>query len=339
MVDTIRIRTRVRNLDETKIFEFSCQKVGNLKYRYFKDVITVGSWSRDLNFVIRDDLTLVFEFSLPKFYFNHNLHLASFEMINDALNDIRKSFLSICDIPEIDDWDCMRIDLCDYLDTTDAYHSLSLLKHISFPRKKSYYYDTSVMYVGNSYSTKVYLKYPEFMINDFMAIKKVDLGYAMQLKNLADNKLRVETTYRSKWLKENLGTIKTPKIKDIIIKKNKLINHFKYTKKKLLLNVNPMLMVQKNLLKELKQLYPKKKNTALRIYQFYVLYYNTYDFNKRAIEQLYSKSTICRYKFIISSILSQSYVNDIDVQYRIGMITNKQYKHFKSMASCSSSSS
>lgn len=165
-----------------------------------------------------DEKFLTLEFSLPKFWQGHNIHLL-YEL-TPSLEEMRRIFSRELHLrlPPIRDWLVKRLDLC------YAWHCptqviaeqvLESLKRLHYPRKKPTIFPSAVMFVGKTYSLKFYLKLPEFINNDRKALieEKAKMEWINYLEELADGVLRCEATLRSQWLGKN--GIKT--VHDLII--------------------------------------------------------------------------------------------------------------------------
>jgi len=290
MVDTIRLKFNISHLNEEKLLSISYAKSGEIRYKVFKDVIQVGSFSYDLSLYVSNNSQLFLEFSVPKFLYGHNLKEAFFHDLIPVLSSIKSQIDLFCCSPDIALWEVQRLDLCKYIFSDNCYSDIHLYQILDYPRKKKYIYDTSVMFVGSSFSSKFYIKEDEFFKHDFKKISKFDISLAYKLLNISKEKIRFETSYRSKSLKDILH-LKKVTLYDIIIKEIYIVNHFNKTLKKLKGDISPQDMKQKNLLSELRKKY--KPTRALQLYQFYVFYYSD-DFNKSVIKNMYSRSQIYR---------------------------------------------
>lgn len=300
MIDTIRLKIKVKSVNPQFLLSLSCQKDGKLKYKVFKDVINVGSFSYFINIYISNENDLFLEFSLPKYLFGHNLKSAGFTKLLPVLREIRTTLKTFCVPVPMSKWEVQRIDICDYKRSLNPYSDIFFYQAISFPRKKKYVYDTSVMFVGSSYSVKVYIKEDEFFRHDFKRIAKFDTSLAYNLLNDSKGLIRIETSYRKKVLS---GIFHTDHLSvyNLVKDREMLLLHNRITLKKIYADVSPKKMEQKNLLRELKKYY--KPQRALQLYQFYVFYISD-DENKLLLKEMYSRSQIYRnFKSIRQAIL------------------------------------
>lgn len=154
------------------------------------------------------DAKLVLEFSIPKFWYGHNIRLLHDFMI--PLRELRASLnrqfnLKRLPLPDPAEWTVMRLDPCyAYRFPNQKASQLYLdgLKHLSYPKKKPILYETSIVFPGQTYSLKFYLKHPEFRQHDMKALIKSGsaLEWVNLLEDLARGVLRCEATLRSKYL-------------------------------------------------------------------------------------------------------------------------------------------
>lgn len=153
---------------------------------------------------------LYMEFSVPKFYYSHNIHLLhnfsiALTKLQQTLNE-RFRFskrLSLVDPPC---WTVLRADLCyawRFSDQVTAQHYLNSLKTLGYPKKKPIIYPESIVFPGGTFTIKFYLKYPEFKAHDYKALlkAKTSLEWIEHLEKLATGVLRYEITLRTKFLR------------------------------------------------------------------------------------------------------------------------------------------
>lgn len=152
---------------------------------------------------------LFIEFSVPKFWYGHNINL----LYNwkDALHLLKGFFesqfkLTRMRLPDVDSWEVLRFDACyawrfPSQDHAQAY--LDNLKRLKFPYKDPTIRKESIFFPGATYSVKAYLKLPEFLKHDQRELIKqgVALEWVNHLENLASGVLRFEVTLRSQWLR------------------------------------------------------------------------------------------------------------------------------------------
>lgn len=152
---------------------------------------------------------LIIEFSVPKFWYGHNICL----LYNwrDALSEIKGYFetqfkLTRMKLPSVNSWQVLRFDACYAWRFPSQEHAqayLDNLKRLKFPYKEPTIRRTSIFFPGATYSVKVYLKYPEFQKNDLKALleQEASLEWINHLEDLSRGVLRFEVTCRSQFLK------------------------------------------------------------------------------------------------------------------------------------------
>lgn len=291
MIDTIRLRTKLlKPCNNDSFLQISAVKENNIKYKIFRDQINVGSYSYNINIFINSLDFLFVEFSVPKLLFGNNIDLAFFSDILKTLRKVEKTLSDYLTLKDCTVWEVMRLDLCRYIKSDNPYRDIHMFQMLDYPRQKKYIYDTSVMFVGRSYSSKFYIKEDEYLKHDFKEISKYDLSLAYNILAKSKNKIRFEVGYRSQALKQILG-LQCVTIQDILDKELDLRQHFYKVYTKLYGDIDPKRMEQNSLLELLQQQYKPKR--ALQLYQFYVLYYSD-DFNKKIIKENYSRSQIYR---------------------------------------------
>ncbi len=189
---------------------------GDLLFRRVSGVAKTDSESfhRELRWDISSnyepDCKLYLEFSVPKYWYGHNIHLL-YDFIT-ALRHLKQSLegqfklKTRAKLPDVMTWQVFRVDVCYTwrFPTQQACHLyLESLKRLRFPRKIPVIYPTSIHFKGKTYSLKAYEKLPEFRIHDLkeMLKAKTDLAWINHCEDLANGILRVEATLRRQYLK------------------------------------------------------------------------------------------------------------------------------------------
>ncbi|AFY59260.1 Phage replication protein CRI (plasmid) [Rivularia sp. PCC 7116] len=178
-----------------------------------------NSYHRDIKFDVDtnyrpDDTYLTFEFSIPKFWIGHNVHLV-YDWVT-PLEYFRKLLQKQlhCKFPVLDKWKLRRVDVCYAwkLPTQDyAKHVLTSLKGLKYPYKQPIIYPDSIVFPGSTYSLKFYLKLPEFRQHDLRAMVKANYKYEWinWIEERSEGVLRYEATLRRVYLKRNgIDTVK-----------------------------------------------------------------------------------------------------------------------------------
>lgn len=151
---------------------------------------------------------LTLEFSIPKYWYGHNIHLL-YDYL-EALKELRKSLQKQLrlKLPDVKNWQVWRADVCYAWRCPSqriAESILDSIKKLHFPRKRPHIYGDSIMFAGTTYSLKFYLKLPEFFAHDRKALLKANarLDWINYLEQKADGVLRCEATLRRKYLQRN----------------------------------------------------------------------------------------------------------------------------------------
>jgi hypothetical protein len=154
------------------------------------------------------DAKLWLEFSVPKFWYGHNIIM----LYNwpKTLNHFRERLVTQFELrrsrfPKIEDWEVYRADACYAYKLPSqqlAQMVLDGLKRQRFPKKKPTIYPDAIFFGGGTFAFKVYLKRPEFFKHDRKALLKqeVALEWVEHLENLSDGVLRVEASMRRQYL-------------------------------------------------------------------------------------------------------------------------------------------
>lgn len=166
-------------------------------------------WDVDRNW--SGECKLWLEFSVPKFWYGHNIHLLyefldALRVLKARLDDLFR-LRTRSKLPSPESWQVYRADACyawRFPSQVAAQEYLNSLKHLHYPRKHPTIHPTSIVFIGTTYSFKFYLKLPEFKVHDRKELlkAKASLEWINHLESLADGVLRCEVTLRRKWLKK-----------------------------------------------------------------------------------------------------------------------------------------
>jgi II/X family phage/plasmid replication protein len=195
------------------------------------------------------------------------------------------------DFPFRANWQLMRIDLCYAwkFETQDqAEVMLDILRSFNFGRKKKATYDTSVMYVGQSYSLKFYLKHPEFFRHDFKILR--DLGhvdFAYRMLDVAKGVLRFEVTLRKPFLNYHFGKKKIY-VKDL--REEKLWSIIYQLFDRFMGGFNIKYKTKQQIKALLITAWGKKKGGRLNVFYSYFI-----TEGKSACREIYASSTVWQY--------------------------------------------
>lgn len=188
---------------------------GELLFRRTKGIATTDgeSFHRQLRWDMpneySDDCKLILEFSVPKYWYGHNIRL-----LYDFAEPLRCLKVALENqfglrgkkrLPDIMTWLTLRVDVCytwQFPSQRIAQSYLDSLKRLHYPRKKPTYYPTGILFAGNTFSVKFYLKAPEFRNHDRKEMLKsgASLEWINHCEEIADGVLRFEATLRGKFL-------------------------------------------------------------------------------------------------------------------------------------------
>lgn len=229
MIDTLKLLIQLSQQQHERIHYAEAQKdrwqwaqfnpmYSALRLHKFDGLMKTDSQSfhREIRYTVphewKEDSCLVVEFSVPKFWYGHNIFLL-YDWFN-ALQEFRQQFnqqLELqgeLELPALEEWKLARVDVCYAwrFPTQDlAKGFLNSLKTIKFPWKEPTIYRESILFRGASYSLKFYLKLPEFKKHDQKELirQKASLEWINYLEKEAEGVLRVEATLRWLYLKRN----------------------------------------------------------------------------------------------------------------------------------------
>jgi hypothetical protein len=300
----------------------------NVVIKDFFQVHNLGSWCRDITCIIDEyNHRILIEFSLPKFVNGQNV---------DLLYNYRAGLLDFigfiyqyfrCPLPDektLMAIELSRIDFCYYYKYPSQIHANDFIRSFkswcNHKRKKIHYYDTSVMFVGRSYSLKFYMKYNEFQTHDKREIQKnitmiLDSQYKDSSKTIKDyndminycdafstGMVRCEFSVRKQKLNyDNLYTIKDLLELDVIDYYEGLLDR---------MGVLKMGHTQKD--EYFNQLKSDKK----------LLYYCSLleTFGKDKVKELYCRQTVSKYDKMLRDLSIQmgdfDLLKDIDLHVR-----------------------
>lgn len=204
----LRRRGRLRSIDDVRDGEI-------LEVWTSQEPELEGSWSRKIQCRIKGngyhanyERSLWFPgFSLCKFVLGHNVKLLyDFEGALCCFERwlYEQSGVARGGLAPLGQWRVTRLDLC-YSWDVGRKGALSLIewaKHSSYTRKKAATYETAVMWVGSSYSCKLYHKGSEFEVHDAGALIKAGIpgDRVEELAKIADRLVRFEVGMRARAL-------------------------------------------------------------------------------------------------------------------------------------------
>lgn len=190
--------------------------IGELRFVKMSGLVKTDqhSYHRELRWdiepVYSPDSKLILEFSIPKYWYGHNIRL--FYEFTKALSVLKTALEGLfglktrSKLPDPLTWHLYRVDVCyawQFPTQIAAQEYLNSLKGFSYPRKRPIIYPTSIVFQGATYTLKFYLKHPEFRTHDMKELvkAKASLEWINHLEALADGVLRCEATLRRQYLK------------------------------------------------------------------------------------------------------------------------------------------
>lgn len=302
MIDTIRFRIKIPEDIYRKIREKAVEITkhdngnGTTYFNILHSNISVGSYSRKINIFVSDQDTLFLEFSIPKYYYGHNIFLLYPDKIQPCIDKIFRELVEYFgDFPNPIEWFIERLDLCyawKLPSQETAQDILDVLRSYPFPRKKMSFYDTSLMAVGSTYSIKFYLKHPEFYKHDFKEILKNQslMEYAHDLLNISEGVLRFEVTLRSKALYKYFPKRLFEKITVQDLDSDIIAAILENIYKKFVKGIKPKLMTPTEVYQTLKKVY--NPNKARILWEFYMIYHASDPNISEVLRKSYSRIAI-----------------------------------------------
>jgi hypothetical protein len=227
MLDTLKVSIPLAKAQHKRIRDVAAkadrwqwvlcnESTGELMFRRISGLASMDgeSFHRELRWDIPqtygNDCKLSLEFSVPKYWYGHNIRLL-YDFIA-ALKSLKRSLEKQFgmkgrgQLPDVMNWEVSRVDACygwQFPHQRLAQQFLDSLKRLHFPRKSPVIYPTAILFKGNTYSVKFYLKHPEFRSHDLKALVKANasLEWVNHCEQMADGVLRFEVTLRSRYLK------------------------------------------------------------------------------------------------------------------------------------------
>ena len=226
MIDTVRVGIPIsesqfaslkKSLDSSDKWQWAQVQLSTDKKRFISRrgemQMDKPSFHRNIFWQIPDfykseETFLGFEFSVPKYWYGHNIYLLhDFIKALEGFKSLVESQLDF-EVADLNSWQLSRLDCC-YAwrcpNQPTAEQMLNSLKSLRFPYKKPTIYPTALSFPGATYSVKFYLKLPEFIKNDRCTLlkQKVSLEEINHLEDIATGVIRFETTLRRKYLQRN----------------------------------------------------------------------------------------------------------------------------------------
>jgi len=299
VIDTIRFKIPISEeffiIVKNKCVEFQKldKKTSSVFFKFYTDNVSLGSFDSSVNFFIDDfNQDVIFlELSLPKFFYGNNVYLLTNDNFNKVFDLLYTSLVSYFgDFPKLRVWEIQRLDLCyawRFASELQASQVLDVLRSYSYPRKKVYFYDTSIMAKGTTFTLKFYLKYPEFKKHDFSKMAHKSPSHAHDILDLSKGVLRFEITFRKKAFLNYFG------------KQHLFINDLDYnqfimilsdTMNKFLKGSVPEFQTATEIFQKLLLKYNNIR--ALHLWQFYCIYYDKNLDQKKILIENYTRQSV-----------------------------------------------
>lgn len=289
-----------KNIQKTGVETVQRDNIKNVEnFRILKSDMLIGSYDRHISIYCPSEEVANIEFSLPKYLFGENIHMINSDQVVEIVGKVYRDFSSkFGSIQPFNDWIIKRLDLCYVWKLSgkkEEAQILLVLKSLEYLNKtKKHLYDTSVMWTGQAYSFKYYLKRPEFLRNDFKQLEKENkINLAHKLLKEAEHILRFEITFRSARVKTLLGS-SSPKFGDLV-NGNKPLEDLVFETldyyQKRIFKVNPKIQNKVNTFDLLRNKYGKIK--ARRLEEFWNMYQSD-NVSKARIKDNYSSSQLWR---------------------------------------------
>lgn len=286
MLNLMRKSVEVRKYDHEKSFDL---------LRIYKKEVNLGSYDRKVNLFCAEGFPVYLEFSLPKYYYGHNVYLLYPGKVKKVLSMVHKNLSDFFgSFPDVDTWVVQRLDLCyawKLFSDDQAQTVLSVLRSFSIGRKDTINFESSIMWKGSDWSAKYYMKSPEFYVHDFRLLHR-DVRYFDLAYNLLESSkgvIRFETTLRAKQLERDF-TKREVLVSDLTEQKVKSLLDYYF--KKTIRNRSGDLMTSNEVVDLLNKYYTPIK--AMHLWQFYELYHDNNPEKRLLLKRRFDRTTIWR---------------------------------------------
>lgn len=206
MIDTIKFKIPYNDDLMSKIRKngFVNQKVDSIgfadEYKVF-DAIRIPPYDKAVQLYSKDvpfgGHSLYLEFSVPKLVYGTNVYLL-------PVNKIREVFESVFEIlqnkygyfPTLDSWIVQRLDICYFWKFSSleiAQRHIEFISFLRYPRKNRFFYKTTAMFSGRSFTARFYIKQPEYLKTDYKFLPEDEAEKGLQY---CTNMVRFEVEMR-----------------------------------------------------------------------------------------------------------------------------------------------
>ena len=264
---------------------------------------TIGSYDSKLS-VFYDDTypdSVLVQYSVPKIVYGHNIYLCTIKDLFDSFVQVEEILVKIFGSCQPQNtWELIRLDICyawRFSDDDYASRFIHYLNAFKLPRKKTQSFDTSVMQIGATYSTKFYLKRPEYLKHDFLRLRNINPDLAYHIDYISQGVLRFECTLRRKALQYHL---KSDILGLSLITEEKIQELLKYFFYKYFLSMPPKFMQSLHVLERLEKKFGTER--AKSAYYFYLAYTSPNTQDMYIFKKLHHRTSITRYKKMLKDI-------------------------------------
>lgn len=209
MIDTLRLRIPLDLASyasvQNKCVRFtrsSFDEAGYRKDNYSKTIV-IKPHRAKVRVSLFNEECLYVEFSVPKYWFGHNILLFDPKDLPFVLDDLKNRLedaFEIAKLPDYSTWRIQRLDICyawKFQSNEEARLALATMKPYYLPRKDQVIYDTTIWHKGNSFSSKFYLKHDEFLQGNYRELTKWGDGpFAEDVLQMSDGVFRFEVEMR-----------------------------------------------------------------------------------------------------------------------------------------------
>lgn len=209
MIDTLRLRIPLDLASyacaQEKCVRFTSASPDEMGYRKnnYSQTLVIKPHRAKVRISLFKEECMFVEFSVPKYWFGHNVLLfdpKDLPLVLDDLKNRLEDAFEISTLPDYSMWRIQRLDICyawKFNSNDEARLALATMKPYELPRKDQVIYDTTIWYKGNSFSSKFYLKHDEFLQGDYRELTKWgDKEFAEDVLQMSDGVLRFEIEMR-----------------------------------------------------------------------------------------------------------------------------------------------
>lgn len=206
MIDTIKFKIPYNDDLMAKIRKsgFVNQKIDSIgfadEYKVF-DAIRIPSYDKSVQIYSKDmpygGRSLYLEFSAPKLVYGTNIYLLPINRILEVFENIFEILQSKYGyFPALDSWIVQRLDICYFWKFSSqeiAQRHIDFITFLRYPRKNRFFYKTTAMFSGRSFTARFYIKQPEYLKTDYKFLPEDEAEKGVQY---CANMIRFEVEMR-----------------------------------------------------------------------------------------------------------------------------------------------